>query len=92
MTTGAGVLRSEESLAAAGDVADEVLAAVSGTGTGAATDGTAARSLGNIATVARALVLAARERRESRGAHARTDHTDLDPSERERLVVSAAAA
>jgi L-aspartate oxidase len=88
MTAGAGVLRSEASLAEAGAVADEVLAAVEAV----PTPGTDAHALGNVATVARAMVLAARERRESRGAHARTDFPDLDPAQRVRLVLSGAAS
>ena len=87
MTAGAGGLRSEGSLADAGAVADEVLAAVEA----APAPGTDAHALGNVATVARAMVRAARERRESRGAHARADFPDPDPSQRIRLVVSGAA-
>jgi L-aspartate oxidase len=87
MTAGAGVLRSEGSLAGAGTVADDVLAAV----LAAPAPGPAAHALGNVATVARAMVLAARERRESRGAHARTDFPDPDPAQRVRLVVSGGA-
>jgi L-aspartate oxidase len=85
MTAGAGVLRSAASLAAAGRVADDVLAGATGP------TGTDAASLLNIATVARALALAATERRESRGAHARSDFPDTDPAQRVRLVVAAAA-
>jgi L-aspartate oxidase len=85
MTAGAGVLRSAASLAAAGRVADDVLAGATGP------TGTDAASLLNIATVARALALAATERRESRGAHARSDFPDTDPAQRVRLVVTAAA-
>jgi L-aspartate oxidase len=85
MTAGAGVLRSAASLAAAGRVADDVLAGATGP------TGTEAASLLNIATVARALALAATERRESRGAHARSDFPDTDPAQRVRLVVAAAA-
>ena len=87
MTAGAGVLRSEGSLADAGAVADDVLASV----LAAPAPGTAAHALANLATVARAMVLAARERRESRGAHARTDFPGRDPAQRVRLVVSGAA-
>jgi succinate dehydrogenase flavoprotein subunit len=38
-----------------------------------------ALDLSNVFTVAEAVVLAARERRESRGAHSRMDHPDKDP-------------
>jgi len=68
-------------------VADDVLALV----LAAPAPGTAAHALANLATVARAMVLAARERRESRGAHARTDFPGRDPAQRVRLVVSGAA-
>lgn len=49
--------------------------------------GRAAVELANLATVARALCASARARTESRGAHARDDHPDLDPHQRVRYVI-----
>jgi L-aspartate oxidase len=79
MTVGAGVLRSDESLRDAADVARSLLASPG-----------AGEEVRNLATVAEALAVAARERRESRGAHARTDFPEPDPALRARLVLSRA--
>jgi L-aspartate oxidase len=77
MTIGAGVVRSEESLAAAHVVVDEV----AGVGRGPAT-----WELANLVEVARAVLAAATARRESRGAHSRSDFPAPDPALRCRLV------
>jgi L-aspartate oxidase len=81
MTGGAGVVRSAESLdAAAADVAD--LAAALGD----RTTSVAAGELGNLLQMAQALLVSARTRTESRGAHARSDFPETDPRWRLRQV------
>lgn len=75
MTAGAGVLRSAESLAATGAALD---------GLGAPHD----HENANLLTLARALLTVATARTETRGAHARTDHPQTDPSLRLRLVLT----
>jgi succinate dehydrogenase/fumarate reductase flavoprotein subunit len=82
MSIDAGVLRSEASLRSCLQVISDTLAAV-----GAPTDVDAVE-VDNLARIARVLVGAALERTESRGTHARTDHPDLDPAQRHRLVVT----
>jgi L-aspartate oxidase len=79
MTNGAGLVRSEESLAAARAVVDEV----SGPARGPAT-----WELANLVEVARAVVAAATARRESRGAHLRSDFPERDPAFRCRLALT----
>ena len=81
MTEGAGVVRTEASLAAAGAVAEEAGAAVAGV------DGVAAAEVRNLATVAGAVVAAATARTESRGCHWRADFPGEDPAQRRRLVL-----
>jgi len=81
MTRGAGVLRSDGSLAAAAEVARGLLAAPG-----------AGEEVRNLATVAEALAQAARARQESRGSHARTDFPDTDPALRARLVLGRAGS
>ena len=81
MTRGAGVLRSDGSLGEAAEVARGLLAAP---GVG--------EEVRNLATVAEALAVAARARRESRGSHARRDFPDPDPALRARLVLSRAVS
>jgi L-aspartate oxidase len=83
MTADAGVLRSAGSLERARDAATSVLARapVDGSSAGAACE------LANLATVGWALATSALARTESRGAHARTDHPDIDPAQRLRYVV-----
>ena len=81
MTGGAGVVRSAESLdAAAADVADLV------TALGDRTASVAAGELGNLLQMAGALLLSARTRTESRGAHSRRDFPGTDPGWRRRQV------
>jgi L-aspartate oxidase len=77
MTIGAGVVRSKESLAVAHAVVEEV----AGPGRGPAT-----WELANLVEVARAVLAAATARRESRGAHSRSDFPGQDPALRCRLV------
>ena len=78
MTEGAGVLRSATSLSTTA----ELLRA-----TPAADDA----ELLNLRTVGLALLAAADARRESRGAHTRTDHPDTSPDYERRLVVTGRA-
>ena len=78
MTTGAGVVRSEGSLATVQAVVDDV----AGPGRGPAT-----WELANLVEVARAVLAAATARRESRGAHARSDFPHQDPAFRCRLAL-----
>jgi L-aspartate oxidase len=77
MTIGAGVIRSEASLATAHAVVEEV----AGPGRGPAT-----WELANLVEMARAVLAAATARRESRGAHSRSDFPEQDPALRCRLV------
>jgi L-aspartate oxidase len=77
MTSGAGVLRSADSLAETASVLDEI-------GTG---EGVAWLEVANLLTVARALLASAAARPESRGAHTRTDFPTTDDAFRCRLVV-----
>lgn len=86
MTTGAGVVRSAASLAATAAEVDAVARALDH----AATDGggeSETWEVRNLAEVARALLLAATVRSESRGAHTRLDFPDPDPALRLRLVL-----
>lgn len=84
MTAGAGVLRSEASLAATLATIDEIAAGVVSTGE----TSPAMAETRNLLDVAAALVHAARARTESRGNHWRADHLDTDPTLRLRLVQS----
>ena len=81
MTKGAGVLRDAESL----DRTAEVVAAASAVSADAS--GAAAWELANLATVADALLTAARARAESRGAHTRDDFAETSPDFSCRLVL-----
>jgi L-aspartate oxidase len=83
MTVGAGVLRSADSLERARDAAAAALARAH---PDPSSDG-AACELANLATVGWALATGALARTESRGAHARTDHPDVDPRQRLRYLV-----
>ncbi len=81
MTDGAGVVRTETSLGRARAVVADVAACM-----GDRTASVAAGELGNLLQVADALLVSARTRTESRGAHSRRDHPDTVPSWRRRLV------
>jgi L-aspartate oxidase len=82
MIEGAGVVRSAESLDAAGRAIDEVAAAVS---PGTPRD-RAHGELANLATAAGSVLRSAQIRRETRGAHARSDHPDASDQWRRRIV------
>jgi L-aspartate oxidase len=86
MTRGAGVVRSAGSLADARHVIDEVAAALGDPG-----GSVRAGELANLLQVADALLVAAATRTESRGAHARREFPDTDPSWRRRLAFGATA-
>jgi L-aspartate oxidase len=81
MTTEAGVLRSADSLARAAAVVE----GCNVVGRSATVPG--ALELRNLVTVARALVAAAESRRESRGAHTRTDFPETSDALRRRIVI-----
>ena len=81
MTRGAGVVRSAESLAGARAAVEDATVAL-GDGAGSA----AAGELANLLRLADALLASALARTESRGAHARREYPDTDPSWRRRLV------
>jgi L-aspartate oxidase len=88
MTRSAGVLRTAESLAEA-----EAAARVAGAaarwwdrGSASVPPGAAEAELDNLASLARAVVAAAGERTETRGAHARAEFPGLDEAMRHRLV------
>lgn len=68
MTSGAGVLRSEDSLAATAEELDRMASVVTGA------PSTEAWEMTNLHTVASALVAAARERAETRGSHWREEY------------------
>jgi L-aspartate oxidase len=85
MTEGAGVVRSERSLAAAGSVVGAIGAGLEG---GRVTS-RAVGELANLATAAGSLLCAATVRRESRGAHVRSDHPETSERWRRRIVHSA---
>ncbi len=80
MTTGAGVLRTQSSLASTLEVISGCAAVATGT------TGQVSCELANLATVASALVSAAETRQESRGAHTRSDFPASDERLRLRLV------
>lgn len=81
MTAGAGVLRDAGSLGAAGATCDAVAASVAAAGPEAA-------ELVNLVEVGRAVVAAATERTESRGAHSRGDFPETTDALRVRLVLA----
>jgi L-aspartate oxidase len=82
MTDGAGVVRSAESLAAAGTAVDAI-----GEVLGDATPVDRAQGeLSNLVTVAHGLLASATVRCETRGAHARSDHPDTVDAWRRRIV------
>lgn len=80
LTFDAGVLRSETTLKAAQDLVEDVADRIGDD------PSVAAWELANLCTVGAALVRAATERTESRGAHARSDHPDTDPELHVRLL------
>ena len=91
MTAGAGVLRSATSLAetaafVAGFVPSDGLVPPDGAAPAPARTSGDGIELANLATVAWALLRAATEREESRGAHTRTDFPATDDAQRHRLV------
>ena len=81
-----GVVRTAESLAQAGRDVDQVDAGLDRLGP------VPDAEVRNLAIVARALVVAATAREESRGAHTRTDFPLTDPAQRYRLVLLAASS
>jgi L-aspartate oxidase len=81
MTVGAGVVRSEESLAAAQSTVDEVAGAL-----GDRSVSVEAGELGNLVQLADALLASATTRTESRGAHSRLEFPASRPEWRTRLV------
>ncbi|HEX9258043.1 MAG TPA: L-aspartate oxidase [Acidimicrobiales bacterium] len=85
MTSGAGVLRSAESLARTTAHASRVLASLP-----EAPATPAAEEVRNLALVSHAIAEAALARTESRGAHTRTDFPDRDPALAVRLLVGPA--
>jgi L-aspartate oxidase len=87
MTAGAGVLRSAGSLERARDAAALALVRAH---RDPSPDG-ATCELANLATVGWALATGGLARTESRGAHARTDHPDVDPHQRLRYVIGGVA-
>lgn len=82
MTLHAGVLRSAESVAEARSSLEAVWSELPPDPTDPATC-----ELANLVQVGAALLASAAARTESRGAHTRTDHPDVDESLRVRLVV-----
>lgn len=82
MSVGAGVVRSAGSL----DQTRQVLAALSAP-FASATAGRADHEIGNLVTVAHALLAAATARQESRGCHSRTEFPEPSPAWLRRLVL-----
>jgi L-aspartate oxidase len=87
MTGGAGVVRSARSLDTAAEGVADLVAAL-----GDRTVSVGAGELGNLLQMADALLVSARTRTESRGAHSRSDYPETDPCWRRRLVHGAAPA
>ncbi len=81
MTGGAGVVRSAQSLEQAAEGVADVADAL-----GDRTASVAAGELGNLLQLADALLVSARTRTESRGAHSRSDYPDTEPRWRLRQV------
>ena len=82
MTVGAGLLRDEASLV---ETAGALEAMAHELGAPTSVRG---HEVHNLVTTGQALVAAARQRTESRGAHTRRDHPDQDPALRRRLVLA----
>ena len=81
MTTGAGVVRDSASLQRTAEVVDRASAIAAGA------CGVAAWELANLTAVSAALLIAATDRLESRGAHTRDDWPETDPEFALRLVI-----
>jgi L-aspartate oxidase len=82
MTEGAGVVRSADSLAAAGTAVGAIDAEVGGATPPDRSHG----ELANLITAARSLLSSATVRCETRGAHARSDHPEPSDRWRRRIV------
>lgn len=87
MTLGAGVVRSEASLAGA-STALATFGAATAAAVVAEPENAALREVANLVTCGLALVAAAEARTESRGNHWRADHPVIDESQRHRLVIA----
>ena len=87
MTTGAGVVRTADSLAAAAESVEVVVAAM-----GHRTASVGSVELANLVQLADALLVSAQARTESRGAHSRSDFPDTVSAWRTRLVHGEVAA
>ena len=83
MTVGAGVLRTATSLAETAAIVDGLAGQLDD-----GDDGRVPWEARNLVDVSRAVLAAATERHESRGAHTRVDFTELDPAYRLRLVLA----
>jgi L-aspartate oxidase len=92
MTGGAGVLRDAASLAATASTVGEIAAALPGLARTEPGAQAHVAELANLVEVARALLLSADLRAESRGAHTRADHPGTEERFRARLVLSGAGA
>ena len=92
MTERAGVVRDEQGLTAGLEELDEIDARMTHIGVHPDSSGYGdlahAFDLKSSALAARATLAAARERRETRGCHNRSDHPDLDPTMQVNLVWS----
>jgi L-aspartate oxidase len=82
MTAGAGVVRTADSLAEAGQVVEELAGRLD-----AVVPSVETGELANLVTVAGTLLSVAGQREETRGAHARADYPATDDAWRCRLVV-----
>ena len=85
MTSGAGVVRSADSLTGAAGVLEEIWNELADPAAVPANEAVAMGELVNLASLGRAVVSAAAARRESRGAHTRSDYPETDPAWRCRL-------
>ena len=93
MTAGAGVLRDASSLSATAATVADIAAALPGLAAGTEPGARApVAELANLVEVARALLLSADLRQESRGAHTRADHPATEERFRARLVLRGAGA
>ena len=93
MTAGAGVLRDAGSLATTSATVVDIAASLPAVAAAGGRRGQAeVAELANLVEVARALLLSATLRAESRGAHTRADHPGTDESFRARIVLLPVAA